>query len=232
MKFAIIADIHANLEAFQAVLKDAEENNCTHHAFLGDFVGYCADPKACIDIIRSLGAPCVIGNFDLWCATDLPLDGFNSNSAKSIAWTRKQLTQDDQLWLQGLPYIRQVEDFTIVHGSLNEPQRWGYVFDRFAATASLELQRTDVCFFGHTHVPLAFVRDSTVRGGTYTKFRIEKGSKYFVNPGAVGQPRDNCPKAAYVIYDKDESTIELRRLEYDIATTQRKIREAGLGSGE
>jgi predicted phosphodiesterase len=86
-----------------------------------------------------------------------------------------------------------------------------------------------VCFFGHTHVPVAFTRDTVIRGGTYTKFKVVSGKKYFVNPGSVGQPRDNNPNAAYLVYDMDEDTVELRRSAYDFATTQRKIREAGLG---
>jgi len=88
MKFAIIADIHANLEAFQAVLADAKEQRCTHYAFLGDFVGYCADPKACIDIVRAMNAPCVKGNHDEYCATEVSPDGLNSNVAKAVHWTR------------------------------------------------------------------------------------------------------------------------------------------------
>jgi predicted phosphodiesterase len=111
---------------------------------------------------------------------------------------------------------------------LDRPELWGYVFDKSAAAASIAHQKTAVCFFGHTHVPVAFVRDSMVRGGTYTKFKIEPSKQYFINVGSVGQPRDNNPNAAYVIYDIDNETIELRRLPYDFATTQRKIREAGL----
>ena len=107
-------------------------------------------------------------------------------------------------------------------------QRWGYVFDRLAAAASFTYQNTPVCFFGHTHVPLAFVRDSVVRGGTYSKFKVEPGRKYFVNVGSVGQPRDGNPKASYAIYDMDEASVELRRLDYDIEKTQAKIRAAGL----
>src|ERR1043166_5238744 len=118
--------------------------------------------------------------------------------------------------------------FTIVHATLDGPQRWGYVFDKLAAAASFTYQNTAVCFFGHTHVPVAFIRDNLVRGGTYSKFKVEPGKKYFVNVGAIGQPRDSNPKAAYVVFDMDESTIELRRLEYDIPTAQKKILEAGL----
>lgn len=230
MKFAIIADVHANLEAFQAVLADAKEQRCTHYAFLGDLVGYCADPKACIDIVRAMNAPCVKGNCDQYCATDSPLDGFNVNLAKAVQWTRNQLTDDDRQWLLNLPYSCQVEDFTLVHATLERPEQWQYIFDNAAAGASFSYQNTQMCFFGHTHVPVAFVRDTVTRGGTYTKFKVESGKKYLVNPGAVGQPRDNNPKAAYVVYDMNEATIELRRSSYDIAATQRKIREAGLCS--
>jgi diadenosine tetraphosphatase ApaH/serine/threonine PP2A family protein phosphatase len=229
MRFAIIADIHANLEAFQAVLGDARDQKCTNYAFLGDFVGYCADPKACLDIVRGMAAPCVKGNHDEYCADDLALDRFNAKAARAVEWTRKQLNEDDRKWLRNLPYVRTIENFTMVHATLECPERWGYVFDRLAAASSLTQQNTPLCFFGHTHVPVAFIRDSMVRGGTYTKFRIEPDKRYFVNPGAVGQPRDNDPRAAYVVYNKEDGTIELRRVVYDIATAQRKIREAGLG---
>ncbi len=231
MKFAIMADIHANLEAFQAVLEDSKEQRCTHYAFLGDFVGYCADPKACLDIVRSMNASCVKGNHDEYCTGDLRLHGFNPKAAKLVHWTRQQLTEEDRQWLRNLPYVRKVEDFTIVHATLESPERWGYVFDRLAAANSFTQQNTPVCFFGHTHVPVAFVRDNAlVRGGTFTKFKVEGGKRYFVNVGAVGRPRDNNPKAAYVTYDLDDRTVELRRLAYDIATTQRKIRDAGFGA--
>src|SRR5689334_15416715 len=129
MKFAILADIHSNLEALQAVLEHAKQQARTDYAFLGDFVGYRADPKACLDIVRAMEAPCVKGNHDEYCAAGLPLDGFNPNAAKVVDWTRRQLTPDDRRWLQNLPYVRQVGDFTIVHATLDAPQCWGYVFD-------------------------------------------------------------------------------------------------------
>ena len=228
MKYAIIADVHANLEAFQAVLEDSKKQGCAHYAFLGDFVGYCADPRECVDIARAMNAPCVKGNHDEYSATNLPLGGFNPKAAKAVMWTREQLSEDDRQWLKSLEYVRRVENFTIVHATLEVPERWGYVFDRLAAAESFEHQNTPICFFGHTHVPVAFVRDSAVRGGTYSKFRIEDGKDYFVNAGSVGQPRDGNPNAAYVVYDVDNGTIELRRVAYDFTETQRKIREAGL----
>ncbi|MBM3871781.1 MAG: metallophosphoesterase family protein [Verrucomicrobia bacterium] len=228
MKYAIIADIHANWEAFQVVLADAEANKVTHYACLGDVVGYNANPKECLDFVRSKGWPVVKGNHDEYCSVDAALEGFNPHAAEAVNWTRAQLAEEDILWLRELRYIRLVANFTIVHATLDGPKRWGYVFDKLAAAASFTYQNTSVCFFGHTHVPVAFVRDVTVRGGTYSKFKVEAGKKYFVNVGSVGQPRDGNPKAAYVIYDIDEQTIELRRLDYDIATAQAKIRAAGL----
>jgi diadenosine tetraphosphatase ApaH/serine/threonine PP2A family protein phosphatase len=150
------------------------------------------------------------------------------SSAEAVNWTRKQLSPEDKQWLKELKYVRMVTSFTIVHATLDGPQRWGYVFDKLAAAASFTYQNTSICFFGHTHVPVAFIRDSMVRGGTYSKFKVEAGKKYFINVGAIGQPRDNNPKAAYVVYDADEGLIELRRLEYDIAAAQKKILDAGL----
>jgi len=145
-----------------------------------------------------------------------------------VSWSRAQLTDDDRKWLRDLKYQRLVANFTIVHATLDVPQRWGYVFEKLEAAASFTYQHTQLCFFGHTHVPVAFIRDTGVRGGTYSKFRVEAGKKYFVNVGSVGQPRDGNPKAAYVVYDIPQQQIELRRLDYPIAEAQRKIRASGL----
>ncbi|HNQ87780.1 MAG TPA: metallophosphoesterase family protein [Verrucomicrobiota bacterium] len=228
MKFAIIADIHANLEALQVVLADAKAQQATHYACVGDVVGYCANPKECLDIIRASGMPCVKGNHDEYCSMDEALEGFNPHAAEAVQWTRNQLTEDDRKWLRDLKYVRLVASFCIVHATLDVPQRWGYVFDKLAAAASFSYQNTSLCFFGHTHVPMAFIRDSVVRGGTYSKFRVEPGKKYFVNVGSVGQSRDGVPKATYVIYDMNEGSVELRRLDYDMEKTQAKILAAGL----
>jgi predicted phosphodiesterase len=228
MKYAVIADIHANLEAFQVVLADARAQNCTHYCCVGDVVGYNANPKECLDIVREMNMPCVKGNHDEYCSSDDTLEGFNPHAALAVQWTRQHLTAADKQWLRDLKYVRLVASFSMVHATLDGPMRWGYVFDKLAAAASFTYQNTPVCFFGHTHVPVAFIRDNMVRGGTYSKFKVEPGRKYFVNVGSVGQPRDGNPNAAYVVYDIDEGTIELRRLPYDLAKAQGKIRAAGL----
>ena len=228
MKYAVIADIHANLEALEAVLKDTKEQKCSHYCCVGDVVGYNANPKECLDIIRDMNMPCVKGNHDEYCSSEEDLDGFNPHAAEAVNWTRKQLSKEDRQWLRDMKYVKLVASFSMVHATLDGPQRWGYVFDKLAAAASFTYQNTSVCFFGHTHVPVAFIRDSVVRGGTYSKFKVEPGRKYFVNVGSVGQSRDNVAKATYVIYDLDEGSIELRRLDYDIPKAQKKILDAGL----
>ncbi len=228
MKYAILGDIHANLEALQAVIEDAENEQVTHYACTGDMVGYNADPKACLKIVRTLDCTVVQGNHDYYAACNEPMDHFTPMAQKSIRWTRKQLSPFERKYLRNLPMIVDLENFTLVHSSLNNSSRWNYIFKHKAADANFRNQFSQICFFGHTHVPLAFVKDGTVSKGFYETLRVRSGAQYFINVGSVGQPRDRNPKAAYAIYDLEEQTISMRRVEYDIAGTQKKIRTAGL----
>ncbi|MCI0745956.1 MAG: metallophosphatase family protein [Verrucomicrobia subdivision 3 bacterium] len=228
VKYAVLGDIHANLEALTAVLEDARAAGCTHHACVGDIVGYNANPKECLETIREIGIPCVKGNHDEYSsANDVP-QNLNPRAKAAILWTRQKLTEADKEWLRDLRYTRLVACFSIVHATLDSPRGWGYVLDKFSAAASFTYQTTSVCFFGHTHVPRVFMRDSVVRSCTYSKFKIEPGCKYFVNVGSVGEPRDGNPLAAYVIYDISQGSIELRRVPFDVDRTEAKLREAGL----
>jgi diadenosine tetraphosphatase ApaH/serine/threonine PP2A family protein phosphatase len=228
MRYAVLGDLHANLEALTAVLRDARDQQCGHYACVGDVVGYNASPAECIGIIRDMGMPCVKGNHDEYSSTNHPLEHLNPRAAAAIDWTRRQLRETDKQWLRDLKHVRVVAGFSIVHATLDTPQGWGYLFEKLAAAASFTYQTTPVCFFGHTHLPLVFIRDAIVRGCTYSKFKVEPGRKYLVNVGSVGEPRDGDPKAAYVIYDLSEASIELRRVAYDGGKTEAKLREAGL----
>ncbi len=229
MKYAILTDIHANLEGLQTALADSRAQQCTHYVCLGDIVGYGPNPKECLQIIRELDCPTVMGNHDEYCSTDAETTGFNPMAAEGIKWTRAQLSDEEKTWLRNLKYVRLTESFTIVHATLDLPEKWAYVFDKLAASSSINYQRTPVCFNGHTHIPIAFVRsDKGLQGGLYSKIKIEVGRKYFVNVGSIGQPRDRNPKCAYATFDLINNVIELRRLDYDIGTTQKKIRDAGL----
>ena len=228
MQFAIFGDIHANLEALQAVLADAKERGCTHYACIGDVVGYNANPHECIELVRSLGCPVVMGNHDEQAHLNATAENFNPLAEEAIEWTRAHLTEEDKAWLAGLRLVRQVRDFSIVHATLDTPQKWGYVFTPFDAAASFSYQFTTLCFYGHTHSPHAWVREQQVREASLDMLTIESGKKYFINTGSVGQPRDGDWRASYCIYHPGKNYLEARRVEYDINTAQDKVVAAGL----
>jgi len=230
MKFAIFGDIHANLEALQTVLWDAQEQGCANYVCLGDIVGYAANPAECLQTVLDLGCPVVRGNHDEGAASESSLEELNPLAQNALLWTRSQLSEEQRQWLRDLKLVRQVRDFTIVHATLDSPGNWGYVTNRFDAMASFSYQFTQVCFYGHTHVPRIFEKDDAVRAARGTDVQLQRGVKYFVNVGSVGQPRDGDWRASYAIYDAQAQTISIRRLEYDIETAQAKIRAAGLPS--
>lgn len=230
MKYAILGDIHGNLEALIAVLKDARENGAERFACVGDIVGYNASPRECVDMVRELNCVTVRGNHDHYCAGDDALTGFHPLAADVISWTRNQLSPEQIEYLRGLKYVQPMDSFTLVHSTLDNPEMWGYVFDKLEAEANFSYQFTSVCFFGHTHVPLAFEKAADVKYGLYEKIRMTLGRKYFINVGSVGQPRDRDARSAYVLFDMKNNEVVLRRVPYDIAGAQRRIRQAGLPS--
>ncbi len=228
MRFAIFSDLHGNLEATGAVLADAHKRDCTHFVCLGDVVGYNANPHECVDIVQKMMCPVVKGNHDEQASLIESSRGFNALAETAINWTRTHLTDEDKNWLREMPLSRRVDDFTIVHATLDTPEQWGYVFNNLDATASFTYQHTTVCFFGHTHVAGAFVRDDGVRRVKVDQLMIEPTKKYFINTGSVGQPRDGDWRAAYCVYHVEKNVVEQRRVKYDLPTAQKKIIEAGL----
>jgi predicted phosphodiesterase len=228
MRIALFSDIHANLEATQSVLEDARNQKCTEFICLGDVVGYNANPHECVEIVRAMNCPVVKGNHDEQATLSHSSRAFNELAEYAINWTRKHLTEEDKDWLRNLQMERQIRDFTIVHASLDGPGLWSYVLNNLDALASLTFQQTPVCFFGHTHVPIAFVRQDGLHRRKIEKLPITPGAKYFINVGSVGQPRDGDWRAAYCIYDLEENFVELRRVEYDLVTAQKKILKAKL----
>lgn len=228
MRVAILSDIHSNLEALEAVLADARAQRCTEFVCLGDIVGYNANPGECVKLIQDLQCPVVKGNHDEQASIISSTEGFNELAEEAIDWTRAQLSAEDKAWLTDLRLTRQVRDFTIVHATLDTPGQWGYVFNDLDAIASFTYQHTALCFFGHTHWPTAFVRDDNVRRITVGQVVLSAGKKYFINPGSIGQPRDRDWRAAYCILHTERQVVEERRVKYDLATAQRKVRAAGL----
>ena len=228
MRFAIFSDTHSNLEALEAVLADARKRKCTHFVCLGDIVGYNANPHECVERIRELDCPTVKGNHDEQASLPLSTSDFNELAERAIQWTRDNLTEEDKQWLRELPLQKKVRDFTIVHATLDTPAQWGYVFNNLDAAASFTYQHTTACFFGHTHVPMVFIRDEGVRREWIDHIRIEPTKKYLINMGSVGQPRDGNWRAAYCIYDIENNLVEQLRVKYDLAVAQQKIIKAGL----
>ncbi|OYV05269.1 MAG: metallophosphatase family protein [Verrucomicrobiales bacterium VVV1] len=228
MRIALFGDIHANLEALESVLADAAAQGVTDYVCTGDVVGYNADPGACLEIVREMDCPTVKGNHDEDASGTHSLDSMNPIAAAALEWTRSQLSDEQRQWLRRLRMVRQVSDFTVVHSTLDQPSNWNYVTNRFDAMANFSYQFTQVCFNGHTHVPRVYVKTDKVQEIPADSILIEDGAKYFINIGSVGQPRDGDWRAAYAIYDTAQKLVTIRRVEYDVATTQKKILDAGL----
>jgi diadenosine tetraphosphatase ApaH/serine/threonine PP2A family protein phosphatase len=228
MRIALFGDIHANLEALEAVLADASEQGVTDYVCMGDVVGYNADPSACLEIVRSMNCPTVKGNHDEDASGSHSLETMNPIAATALEWTRQQLTTDQRQWLARLRMVRQVSDFTVVHSTLDQPANWNYVTNRFDAMSNFSYQFTQICFHGHTHVPRVYMKSAKVEEVPAESIVIEPSAKYFINVGSVGQPRDGDWRACYAIFDMVSNLIVFRRVEYDIAKTQAKIISAGL----
>jgi len=227
-KFAILGDIHSNWEALSAVLEDCREQGATDFVCVGDLVGYNADPVRCLRAVRELTPHVVRGNHDHYCSHDEHLDDFHPLAAHVVDWTRRQLSQDDAAYLRELSFTLRVAGFSVVHSTMDMPEKWGYVFDTLDAESHFTYQPTTVCFYGHTHIPVVFEKQSAVTRSHYERVKIALGKRYFFNVGSVGQPRDGDPLSAYALYDLEAREVVLRRVSYDVAATQEKVLKAGL----
>jgi diadenosine tetraphosphatase ApaH/serine/threonine PP2A family protein phosphatase len=232
MRYAVLSDIHANLEAFHAVLARIAVVGADQVLCLGDVVGYNADPNACVDIVRSEGIACVMGNHDAAaCGIEEP-DSFNPAARAAVLWTRGVLTAGNREFLRGLPRHLQINDMILCHGSINETDQ--YLFEDSDVRENFSVMETlsnspQVCFYGHTHLKAAY----SLSGGALSrvlpnKILLAGGTRYLINPGGVGQPRDGDPQTPFLIYDTADRMVVFHRVEYDIAACQRKILRAGL----
>jgi diadenosine tetraphosphatase ApaH/serine/threonine PP2A family protein phosphatase len=231
MRCAILGDIHANLQALEAVLADAREYGCGEFYTLGDVVGYNANPAECLEIVRALPGACILGNHDQAAADERPLGDFSPEATASIEWTRRQLNPEQKSWLASLRVQRQIRRITLVHATLDSPLSWGYIRTAHDAAMSLACQSTPVCFIGHTHVPKAFAKGNgeiLLFGNEGEGVQLPMDQKLLINAGSVGQSRDGDPRAAYMIYDEESSGLWLRRVEYDIEAASAAVRAAGL----
>ncbi len=227
MRYAIIADIHANLAAFKAVLDHIERRGGVEEVWcLGDVVGYGPDPCQCIELLRQYNHVCVAGNHDWAAIGKAATSEFNPDAAVACRWTAQQLSPDDVKYLESLPEVIQRGDFTLVHGSPREPI-WEYLISVSSAKENFAYFQSQFCLIGHSHVPMVFKYDET-GACSFSQFMPNVGlvlgkSRLIINPGGVGQPRDGDPRASYTIYDNETEMVRLYRVPYDVGVTQTRM---------
>ncbi|MBI2829754.1 MAG: metallophosphoesterase family protein [Chloroflexi bacterium] len=231
MRYAIIADIHANLDAFTAVLEDIRRRGGADEFWcLGDTVGYGPEPHQCVELLRQQKHICIVGNHDLAAIGKLDISDFKPYAAAAVRWTTDRLKPDDVEYPSRLPLTIVRENFTLAHGSPRYPI-WEYLLSTIVAKENFAYFQTRSCLVGHSHVPLIyelvgddcilheFPADTTVKLST---------NRLIINPGSIGQPRDGDPRASYCIYDSESHTVSHYRVEYDIEATQSKMRAFNL----
>lgn len=227
MRILIISDIHANLTAFQAVLDDAR-GEWEYVWCLGDVVGYGPDPNECVEVLRGLPHLCLAGNHDWAALGRLDIRTFNPDARKAVNWTRETLTPENTAYLDDLPTTFVIGDYTLAHGSPREPV-WEYILEPLVAALNFPHFETPYCLVGHTHQPVTYELlseqgDVEAIMPTYRHQRHLNGRRQIINPGSIGQPRDQNPNAAYALLDMDTNTWEYRRVAYDIPAVQRRMR--------
>jgi predicted phosphodiesterase len=230
MRVLVISDIHANLTALEAVLKEADGVDATW--CLGDIVGYGPDPNQCIARIRGLpNLVCLLGNHDAAALGKIDVDAFNAEARVSVQWMQSELSEESQAFLKDLPEKITLENITLTHGSPRNPV-WEYILDLRIAQINFSFFDTPFCFIGHTHLPVIYrmvsdyaaVRMMVPAPGETVVLK----PRGLLNPGSVGQPRDRDARAAYAIFDTKTSSWEYHRVAYDVASVQKRIYDANL----
>ena len=231
MRIAIVSDIHANLQALQAVLEQVEASECDAVWCLGDLVGYGADPDACVELVREHADICLAGNHDLAVTGALSIEDFSDTARQAAEWTRATITQETRAFLETLSPSDEDQVVSLYHASPRDPV-WEYVLSPLQAALGFDVQPQRVCAVGHTHVALAFHRRDGHGATGETRHdgdRLEIGDGHWLlNPGSVGQPRDGDARAAWLELDTDAWTATYRRTVYDIDGAAWAIRAARL----
>ena len=230
MRYGLISDIHGNLEALSVVIKELEKRNVDAVLCLGDIIGYGPDPEECVNLVKRHANVILAGNHDYAALGLLDIRYFNPHARRAIEWTASQISEATRKFLKERPLMRVYDDFTIVHATPAEPEKWNYILSLEDAAENFDHFQNQVCFIGHSHVPVIIARDEqgkiSVRKGN--EIELQDKEKYIINIGSVGQPRDLDPRAAFAIFDAERKHYELVRVPYDVKTTQQKILQQGL----
>ena len=228
MKTGIIGDVHANLEALEAVFSALDAEGVDDVVCVGDVVGYGADPLACIERVRERCRVVVAGNHDQAAVGKMALDYFNPPARAAIVWTSEQLSDDERWWLSNLPLVHRGETFWLVHSSFDQPETFPYIFKPEDAGPSFDKQDAVLAFFGHTHWPTTFIDGDPIQYSLQSVMPVTPPTKLLVNAGSVGQPRDSDPLSSFAIYSDEPKRVQFFRTEYDVEKAGRKIVDAGL----
>jgi predicted phosphodiesterase len=231
MRYAIICDVHSNLEALEVVLGEIDRQDVDKIVHLGDIVGYNANPNECITILRERNIPSIMGNHDAAaCGLDDPL-WFNSAARQAVIWTRNQLSPENKEYLRGLPENLMLEEgIMLTHGS--PENRDNYILDWMDAMRQfgcMEKLSVYLAFFGHSHLPALFAYKGFNHNLNHQgKHTLDKNNLYLINFGGLGQPRDGDPRTCFGILDTEEMTVEFFRLRYDVFKCAKKVEDVGL----
>lgn len=228
MKYALISDVHGNLEALTTAFKEIEEIGVDKILCLGDAIGYGANPEECAIIIKEKCDVCLMGNHEAAVVGNLDISYFTPYAKDAALWTRNNISEATLSWASELPLMSEMDGFTMIHGSLYEPEMFNYVQTIADAEYNFNILETDLLFLGHSHQPLAFFNTEPM---TYTlgpEIELDNADKVIVNIGSVGQPRDENPQSCFAVYDTEANTVDLHRMDYDHQKTAGKIIAAGL----
>lgn len=228
---AVFSDVHSNLEALEAVIADMDAIGIRTRVCLGDIVGYAASPSQCLAAVRALNCLVLQGNHDALAAGDASLDAMRDIAKTGLEYSRRRLSVAEREYLRALPLLAVEGDMEFVHASLHQPADWTYLNCEAALQQHFKAQTRRISFAGHTHVPctwhLGLGGEISPLGGR-GRVELPRTGKILINVGAVGQPRDLCPDACYVIFEPDANCVEFRRVSYEISKTRRKISRAKL----
>ena len=223
MKYALLSDIHANLEALETCLALCEEAGADRFVCLGDIVGYGADPAACVDAVLRRADVTVMGNHDAAVARLTDVSSFNALAREAVKWTQEQVAGDRMNFLAGLPYMQSENGLLFVHATPASPEQWYYISSYRDARLYFGDFDEKICFVGHSHYPGIYAEDGGGIPHTNGKIPLDPSDRYIINTGSVGQPRDGDPRLSFALYDPDEYAVEIVRHEYDIEGARAKI---------
>ena len=230
MKYGFFSDVHANLEALKACIIDFRSEKLDKVYFLGDAVGYGPNPDECVKLIDEIAKVKLMGNHDYAALGLMETEYFNQYAAESMGWTKNSISEKTMEIMSDFELTHIIDHILLVHSSPREPENWHYILDMEDAEENFEFFTQRICLLGHTHRPYVVFKSESGEAilAKETEVIIEEENRYLVNIGSVGQPRDGDPRSCYLIYDSDTSSIKLKRVQYDVKSTQKVMAQIGL----